>query len=377
MDDDIQRIVDGLAGPEDAPAVVDPARRRVSAGDTAFVACLGAVLHARFGSADVQRYRVAVYRLAHLLMFAPGQDALDHALRLLAVPRSYDDSSDRWAAEVLACARTPRELDAVFADGRGEDGEGGAEELRNCLVNELVLRGADLADLPTASRWAASAHRARHPLAWLPHALHSFEEEAEAISHSADGSAGCATSRSFFRTRSIEVPAAQLPAPRAVEVTTRPLTRALRTAVNTWEGEPNFRIEARVFEFAATLYPPYVPSVLASLDLACLEGLDPQEKWVKTCEPGELWARLFWISANAGTREEGAYGRLAAWRTLAALCGAPDGASADEVGERAEACHWFTFDAATDWFSQGVSGLAVATLTPDGRRLAVLAATAD
>ncbi|MFD5559857.1 DUF6183 family protein [Kitasatospora griseola] len=68
---------------------------------------------------------------------------------------------------------------------------------------------------------------------------------------------------------------------------------------------------------------------------------------------------------------QGAYGRLAAWQSPAALADA--GLPTAEA--RATACHWFTFDAPAPWFDRIVWDFGPAALTPDRRRLAVLAAT--
>jgi hypothetical protein len=76
---------------------------------------------------------------------------------------------------------------------------------------------------------------------------------------------------------------------------------------------------------------------------------------------------------NSGSR--GAYGRLTAWRSLAALAGCPEGAAFEEVETRAGDCIWYGFAADTKWFEQVAWDVGLAALTPDRRRLLVLAAT--
>ncbi|MEV7024283.1 DUF6183 family protein, partial [Kitasatospora sp. NPDC093558] len=71
----------------------------------------------------------------------------------------------------------------------------------------------------------------------------------------------------------------------------------------------------------------------------------------------------------------GAYGRLAAWRSLAALAGAPQDATPAEVERRAAACVWYGFQAWTEWFNCDSWDFGFLTLSPDRTRLAVLAAT--
>ncbi|WP_456303015.1 DUF6183 family protein [Streptomyces mirabilis] len=61
---------------------------------------------------------------------------------------------------------------------------------------------------------------------------------------------------------------------------------------------------------------------------------------------------------------------------MAGLSGAPEGASADEVERHARQSSWFHFEADTDWFHNDIgSDYGIAALSPDCRRIAVLAAT--
>jgi hypothetical protein len=46
-----------------------------------------------------------------------------------------------------------------------------------------------------------------------------------------------------------------------------------------------------------------------------------------------------------------------------------------EVEHRARACAWYRFEADSEWFHNEIDDYGVDALTPDGRRLAVLAAT--
>ncbi|MET9670247.1 DUF6183 family protein [Streptomyces sp. NPDC006475] len=73
---------------------------------------------------------------------------------------------------------------------------------------------------------------------------------------------------------------------------------------------------------------------------------------------------------------EGAYGRLWAWRSMAGLSGARAGASAEEVKRQARQSTWFHFAGDADWFCDDNAAVyGIATLSPDSRRIAVLAAT--
>jgi hypothetical protein len=87
---------------------------------------------------------------------------------------------------------------------------------------------------------------------------------------------------------------------------------------------------------------------------------------------------LFFAASVGGVYSQGlfgAYGRLAAWRSLAGISGAAEGASAAEVGRWVQECDWFSFDADTDWFEQVAWDIGLAAVRPGRQRLAVLAAT--
>ncbi|GEM29278.1 hypothetical protein NN3_02850 [Nocardia neocaledoniensis NBRC 108232] len=93
--------------------------------------------------------------------------------------------------------------------------------------------------------------------------------------------------------------------------------------------------------------------------------------------PADVWAVLFAAAANGGAYnggEHGAYGRLAAWRTLGALCDASEFDSIERIERRAGDCAWFSFSADTDWFERVAWDLGIVTLTPEPA-LVVLAAT--
>ncbi len=116
-------------------------------------------------------------------------------------------------------------------------------------------------------------------------------------------------------------------------------------------------------------------AALLAAGLDCLAGTTAGTLAVSSCPPAEAWRVLFGAASaggayNAGAR--GAYGRLAAWQSLTALAGATPAT----VESRATACRWFAFAAPTStWYTQIAWDRGLAALSPDGRRLAVLAAT--
>ncbi|MDI3420006.1 DUF6183 family protein [Streptomyces luteolus] len=76
-----------------------------------------------------------------------------------------------------------------------------------------------------------------------------------------------------------------------------------------------------------------------------------------------------------GSGGRGAYGRLEAWRSLAALAGAPESAGFPGVEARARACTWYAFESDARWFEQVAWDFGLLAHTDDGHRLALLAAT--
>jgi Family of unknown function (DUF6183) len=167
--------------------------------------------------------------------------------------------------------------------------------------------------------------------------------------------------------------------PAARETTTSSVASAMAVAVANWAEESNGRIEARVFDLAEPVDAQVVPDMLAAAGLDCLSGLTRQSRFsISSCPPAQPWRVLF-AAASTGSAYNhgcfGAYGRLAAWRSLAGISGAPEGASPAEVERQVQDCNWFRFDADTDWFEQVAWDLGLAAVRPGSQRLAVLAAT--
>jgi hypothetical protein len=138
------------------------------------------------------------------------------------------------------------------------------------------------------------------------------------------------------------------------------------------------RIEARVFELAEPVDTDAVPTALLGVDLECLHEIGERGFSVFACSPSNVWGQLFAAASSGGAHNHGsfgAYGRLTAWQSLAALAGAADGASTDEVEVRSRGCSWFDFSADTTWFAHEFWAFGVAAVGPERRRLAVLAAT--
>ncbi|MEV0265437.1 DUF6183 family protein [Streptomyces sp. NPDC050617] len=387
MSDRIQKIVARLPDLKNVTEVWNTAESRLAEGDAAFVADLGIALANRYGSraAEVWQYGSVFDRLLRLLTTTPGQGHVEQALRLLSAagarPASGSGSGSakrkpaRYAASLLAAGQAPENLTVVFAGGSSR--AGASEELRSCLVHELVLRGVALGDLPEIERWATSPHWRHHPLAWLPLELSALEEAPPLPSYTVGGSSysmpyGPQDGPGATLSNATRVPP-------ATETTTEAFSEAAAAAVANWAEESNGRSETRTYDLAESVEAGSLPDLLVSLDLECLRGVGPRKRLaLAACHPENAWHILFAAASTGGAYnngEYGAYGRLAAWRSVAALSGAPAEAAPDEVERSAQACDWYSFGAATKWFEGVAWDVGLASVAPGARCLTVLAAT--
>ncbi|MFB8242978.1 DUF6183 family protein [Kitasatospora purpeofusca] len=344
---------------------------RVARGDAAFAADLGIALAAAYGTGEhLWQHRSVFDHLLRLLTTTAGPENVTQALRLVSSAEVTSEKLDRYTASLLASGHEAADLAEAFT-GRA------SEELRACLVHELVLRGAVVGEEPGIMGWATSPHRSPHPLGWLPLMLSGMEESADLPSYSIRGSGH---SMPYGPSESRE-PAVDADArvPTAEETTTTAAASAMGTAVDNWVEESNGRSEARVFDLAEPLHAESVPAALLTLGLECLHRTGKKTALsAAACSPAQAWRVLFAAASTGGAYNSGsygAYGRLAAWQSLAALAGSPEGASAAEVEAQVLDCVWHSFGADTEWFWQVAWDIGLAALSPDRRRLAVLAAT--
>ncbi|MFD7417613.1 DUF6183 family protein [Kitasatospora purpeofusca] len=386
MDEQLAKLLNLPMTSRNARMLERTARRRLRRGGPASVADLGLGLALRHRSMPVGSEASAAFddlfdRLVRLLAVTRGPGHVEELLRLLDAARPDDPEHDRYVASVLASCQQPADLVVVYGEGVAA-----SEELRACLLHELVLRGVPVAELPGIAAWATSPHWCDHPLAALPLVPAEPEREPDLPAYSVDGSG-----YGF----PYPDPDERHPVPRvdtapvvAVETTTAATARAMASAVANWAEhpeEPEGRVEARTFAFAEPLEPDGVPGALLSLGLDCLTDLgelpEPRRRTafgVVPVEAAEVWQLLFAASSTGGAYDSacyGAYGRLHAWRSLALLAGVPPDAPPSEVEARVRECTWYRFGADTPWFHRVVWDLGVLAVSPDGRRLAVLAAT--
>jgi len=355
VNDDPRRIVAGLAELDEVTGVWELAEQRLQAGDTRFVTDLGIAAWRRYGGDPTTpwQYRNVFDRTLRLLTLTPG--ATDQAVRLIAVVQ--DRRLIRYAASLLASAHTVADLGVVFDAG-------GSEELRACLLQELVLRGAEV-----HHPWAVSPHWRHHPLGWLPSSLTSIEGRPSLPRYHIGGES------QDLPAMAAEPVHGHGSVPRWQETTASDEAVPLSAAVDNWAEGSNGRIEARTFAFDDDLPPDAVGDALLSIDLECTQGMTTG---LGACSPPQAWRQLFSAASTGGAYnrgEFGAYGRLLAWQSVAALVGAAHDASAGDVEALAHRCSWYSFAGATGWFDNVAWDIGLAVVSPDQRRLAVLAAS--
>ncbi|MFG1811582.1 DUF6183 family protein [Streptomyces sp. NPDC049040] len=304
-----------------------------------------------------------------VLAVTPGRRFMEQLLRVYG-----GAGGESLLASMIASQQSFEDALYVLAQ---EPPTGRADVLGGCLYHELLLRGAD----PQVLR---RANRRRMPtwlspdLSWLPTEIREPERGLFFPSYSYDGggSPGGADDMAapaqigpdvrrqgaayrFRETASVDLRTALTEAPRKGDMLT---------------------FEGRAFTMERPIPHDALPGVLAALPLECLEGLEDDTRFeVSPSSLAEVWKLLYHSAASGGIGSEGlygAYGRLAAWRSVCALSGADLHASFDRVEEQALACTWWRFETDAEWFCNDLSAdYGIAALTPDGRRLAVVAAT--
>ncbi|MEU6546388.1 DUF6183 family protein [Streptomyces sp. NPDC046859] len=362
-----------LPGMTSVSDVWKTADRSLGRGDAAFVADLAIALAEVYASdtGRIWQYNSVFNYLLRLLATTPGSGNVAQALRLVSSAEAADRKLDRYTASLLASSQ-PAEGLAVAFTGRAP------EELRACLVHELVLRGVDVTESPGIAGWATSPHWRRHPLGWLPLTLSELEGRPDLPSYSVRGGSHAMP---YGPPATREVPRdGRAPVPPAEETTTEVVAKATSVAVAKWAEESNGRIEARVFDLAAPLEAGSVGKTLLTLGLKCLEGAGTKKAAlsVAACPPEYPWRVLFAAASTGGAYNSGvrgAYGRLAAWQSMAGLSGSAQGCPVEEVEARARACTWYAFGVETKWFERVAWDIGLVAVSAERRRLTMLAAT--
>ncbi|MDI3403870.1 DUF6183 family protein [Streptomyces cavernicola] len=356
------KIVARLHEMQDIHAVWAFAEHVHAYGDVALTADFGIALTEAFrpGGRQPWPYRCVFDHVLRLVAATPGRAGVVQALRLVRAPEVAGRALDRSTAALLAFQQPPEHLAAAFTGHA-------SEELRACLVHELVLRDVQLSRIPAAEAWATSRHWRYHPLGRLPLTRSDLETDGDRPPAGGDA-------RTRARTRTPQVP-------HASETTTEAVARSIGTAARNWTEGSNGRVEAREFLLDQPLAEDAIPGALRSLGLHCLAGDGRKGRpalSVTPVHPAYAWRALFGAACSGGAYNsgvQGAYGRLEAWQSLGALAGAEEGAEFADLEGCVRACAWYGFESDAPWFEQVAWDFGLAAVTDDRHRLAVLAAT--
>lgn len=244
-----------------------------------------------------------------------------------------------------------------------------ADEFAACLLQEAALRH----DVRPAAGFAAKLRAAGHPLGGLPLRRTPAERR-----HGLPQYPGLpAPDRP--EPGGTPVPA---PGPAGLDVTATevewPDARKARSAVRAWDYADTDCTEARLYTLDRPLEPAdFGASLLFRLGS---ESTGPDE--THRVAAADVLTKLYHAASGGSAYNPGlwgAYGRLAAWESLAALAGA-DEAGADEreiaaIEHLADRCTWLFYT--SPWHIQVHSSMdvGIAVLRPDHRTVAILAAT--
>jgi hypothetical protein len=362
--------------PERQKLVWEQAEARARQGDMAYVRELGSRLSKELNAAveQVRELDHGLTRAVRMLALTPGRDSLVQLIRLMDEdgPFRRSGTEPRVIASLLAETQQPADLSELLYDRTGRDE---LDELRSCLFHELLLRGVATEDFRPLRSWPV-VRPGWHTLSWLPTELRPFETASRSLGRSAHGGVGGPVTGLTDEDR------LDPPTPRTTErsplrdVATAEVHEAVVAAPNAGDfGD----FGAWAFAFDAPVDPILVPALVPTLPMACVDGLGPSARFEIARRPlTDIWQMLFSTASMGGVYgpgAHGAFGRRATWWSLAGLGGAPVGASWEEVERCAVESTWFHFECDSDWFHNEIYDYGIAALSPDRRRITVLAAT--
>lgn len=247
-----------------------------------------------------------------------------------------------------------------------------------CLLQELVLRGRNVFRVPGVDAHAERMRARGHPLAWLSRRLLTPDAELSFhVPRFTDG--GGATFGAPVVGEPLSIRAVGAGVPAVVGAESFAHESPLFDAVRGWLDASNGSAEGYTFRLDKALLPDRVGRLWFSrLPAGALNAALVTPHWsVERVQASGALAVLFGAAHNGGAygrRQWGAYGRLFAWRSLAALAGCPPHLEPEDAMRVACGCEWFTFGG-TQWFAQVAWDLGLICLRPDRNSIALLAAT--
>ncbi|WP_328862061.1 DUF6183 family protein [Streptomyces sp. NBC_00306] len=388
MQSDVARRLEGLdtADFSATSALGQEIQHRASAGDLDWAATLGVeVVRLAAGEGEGRSaYLYLLDRVQTVLASVPGRRSLCALMRVpvsLSPGGSSQVTAERRLAQMVASGHRAEDIVRVVY-GR-EPGTAATHEFKACLLHEMVFEAVPITEYPALQSFGERLADEEHPLAVLP--LHLLPTErglrrpphaprdwtwalppSTVAQHSDQATLKVS---SEMRRRNAEVDPA--------EITVAEVAEVMGAAVHHWREQSNGMVAAQEFWSAVPVSPDDFAAVFERLPLTA---------WPEAAVTARLHSasadRVLTVLLTAAVRSPAygpglnrAYGRLAAWRSLGGLVGAPADAVIDHIAAMVEQTRWFIADPSSDWFHQVVWDLAVAALRPDRHEIAVLTAT--
>lgn len=333
--------------------------------------------HASRRSAGKWQFGALLDHIGWVLPLAAGLAQAEASLAFARLAETASSSLSRMVASRLASAQPADVLESLFE--RYASKEEQVEHLA-CLLHEMVIREVPCPAMPAVAAFAEELRRRDHPLSWLPLVKADIETEIYLpVYHNRSSGAAIPFGPNASSERNAPVSGRE-PA-EVCETTTSLDEDRISVCAAGWQAESNGRLEARTFAVSTVVGPKDVsPAFVERLELDSAEG---KAASVRPVSASAAFAILFSAASDGGAYgggHYGAYGRLYAWRSLAGLTGAPADATWEHVQDLAQRSFWFRFDAddvegGSSWFCQVAWDFGLIVVRPDGRSLAVLAAT--
>ena len=386
MATEIDAIVESLSSMERAEdanhayAVIDRWNREARTSD--LLALSAALEEGAKPGAGLFVVEAVADRIEEVLALTAGPDHIDALFTLLARPRVNSVQVPR--PEALRV----RSFASRLGHGQTKDAllaaitrttRGAHDEVLACWMHEAVLRGMVLDQEVAAVQLQNRLADQKHPLGPLPLGLLAAEVEAPSYmpmyGANAISRAVQRLERGPSSTRTMPPPGEQAP-PAFTPVIDDSVTKRMVEAVDPWTNGSNGTAEAKVFRLA----PPLGTSapgkwLLRALPLDSKEGAGLH---AARCGTDLVWGALFAAAANGGAYSSGlggAYGRRAAWRSLGALCDAPETSTIEEIDDRASKTLFLHYGASGGWWNDIAWDIGILALREGGASVAVLAAT--
>jgi hypothetical protein len=317
------------------------------------------------------RYTGSYGRLVEGLALNAGQKKLDMLLAVLA-HRSEDDALMRRTAAQLGSRQTPDALNNAAKSPTHAN-------LWEYVVHELVIEGVKIAAYENLSQVARQIVQRQHPLSVLPLQLVSSEANIRHYRRRYSvGNASVSSPYGVGANTQKKIGLSKRSAEVTLEETTTPDLQALLSVpFAQWS---NGNVEARRFQAQSALSADAITetSLLPDLNLDCLKNVLQGSVGIWAVTSNQVINVLFSAAANGGAYTHGVgnpYGRLTAWKTVAALLDQPDDTPISALNELIAKTQWFEMKAESVWFANVAWDAALIALSQDRRVLTFLAAT--